>query len=154
MQIILLLLLFTNLLNSLELKGKVIAINDGDTIKILTKDKTTYTIRLKDIDAPEKSQAFGNSSKKNLSNYIFNKTVRVEYLHYDKYKRVLGTVYYRNKNINIAQVKDGFAWVYKNPKNKKYKKEQQQAKDNKKGLWIDKEPIPPWEYRAKQKNRI
>lgn len=154
LQIVFLLLLFNTFLYSFELSGKVISVLDGDTIKILTKDKVSHTIRLKDIDAPENAQAFGNKSKKNLSNYIASKTVKVKYTHFDKYKRVLGTVYYRDKNINLAQVKDGFAWVYKKPKNKRYKKEEQKAKEDKKGLWIEKEPIAPWEFRKQKKSTI
>jgi|GEM_PF-6403807 len=59
---------------------------DGDTIKILTKDKTKYTIRLANIDAPEKNQSFRDKSKENLENYIANKTVQIKYKHYDIYK--------------------------------------------------------------------
>jgi len=126
---------------------------DGDTIKILTKDKTKYTIRLANIDAPEKNQSFGDKSKENLENYIANKTVQVKYKHYDIYKRVLGTVYYRSKNINLAQVRDGFAWVYKKPKNKRYKKEEIKAREDKKGLWIEDNPINPTKFRKLKKQK-
>jgi len=139
LQIVFLTIFLSTFLYSLELSGKVVSVMDGDTIKILTKDKTKYTIRLANIDAPEKNQAFGDKSKENLENYIANKTIQVKYEHYDMYKRVLGTVYYRGKNINLAQVRDGFAWVYK--------KEEIKAREDKKGLWIEDNPINPIKWR-------
>ena len=151
-QIILLFLLLSSCLNALELKGKVIAVTDGDTIKLLTQDKVTHKIRLLDIDAPEKSQPFGNKSKENLSNYIFGRYVTVEYKNIDRYQRILGTVYYQGEDINIQQVKDGFAWVYKQYSNKiEYYKAEVEAKATKRGLWMDNNPIEPWNYRKKNK---
>lgn len=133
---------------SFELIGKVVKVSDGDTITILTSDKIQYKIRLNDIDAPEKKQAFGNKSKDNLAKYIAGKTVTVQYQKKDKYKRILGTIYYNNTDINLQQVKDGYAWVYKKySKNQDYYNAEKLARENKKGLWNDKNPIAPWEFR-------
>ncbi|MCT7467062.1 thermonuclease family protein [Aliarcobacter cryaerophilus] len=152
--IILLLLLMSNNLLSLELKGKIIHISDGDTAHLLTDKKEKIKIRLSDIDAPENKQAFGNKSKENLKSYIYQKNVVVEYKDKDKYQRVLGTIYYQNKDINLQQVKDGYAWVYKKYSKKlSYHKAEDEARDKNKGLWSDKNPIEPWEFR-KNKNKI
>ena len=107
--VIIILLLISNNLLSLELKGKIIHISDGDTVHLLTDNKEKIKIRLNDIDAPESKQAFGNKSKENLKNYIYQKNVVVEYKNKDKYKRVLGTIYYQNRDINLQQIKDGYA---------------------------------------------
>ena len=140
--------------NAENLAGKVISINDGDTLSVLTKDNTQYKIRLNHIDAPESKQAFGNKSKENLKSYIYQKNVVVEYKDKDKYQRVLGTIYYQNKDINLQQVKDGYAWVYKKYSKKlSYHKAEDEARDKNKGLWSDKNPIEPWEFR-KNKNKI
>ena len=103
------------------------------------------------FDAPEKKQAFGNKSKDNLAKYIAGKTVTVEYQKKDKYKRVLGTIYYNNTDINLQQVKDGYAWVYKKySNNQTYYKAEKLARDKRVGLWIDKNPLEPWEFRKKK----
>ena len=65
--------------NAENLAGKVISINDGDTLSVLTKDNTQYKIRLNHIDAPESKQSFGSKSKQNLSNYVFGKNIIVDY---------------------------------------------------------------------------
>ena len=147
------LIILSSYLFSLELIGKVVKVSDGDTITILTSDKTQHKIRLNDIDAPEKKQAFGNKSKDNLAKYIAGKTVTVQYQKKDKYKRVLGTIYYNNTDINLQQVKDGYAWVYKKySNNKNYYKAEKLARDKRIGLWIDKNPLEPWELRKKKNN--
>ena len=146
------LIILSSYLFSLELIGKVVKVSDGDTVTILTSDKTQHKIRLNDIDAPEKKQAFGNKSKDNLAKYIAGKTVTVEYQKKDKYKRVLGTIYYNNTDINLQQVKDGYAWVYKKySNNQTYYKAEKVAKDKKAGLWVDKNPLEPWKFRKKKK---
>ncbi len=148
---LLVLIILSSYLFSLELIGKVVKVSDGDTVTILASDKTQHKIRLNDIDAPEKKQAFGNKSKDNLAKYIAGKTVTVEYQKKDKYKRVLGTIYYNNTDINLQQVKDGYAWVYKKySNNQTYYKAEKVARDKRVGLWIDKNPLEPWEFR-KQK---
>ena len=144
------LIILSSYLFSLELIGKVVKVSDGDTVTILSADKTQHKIRLNDIDAPEKKQAFGNKSKDNLSKYIAGKTVTVEYQKKDKYKRVLGTIYYNNTDINLQQVKDGYAWVYKKySNNQTYYKAEKLARDKRIGLWADKNPLEPWEFRKK-----
>lgn len=159
----------SNLPYSKELKGKVVSIADGDTVIIVVADNSTkskflqppnsqpsskkqYRIRLNDIDAPESKQAFGNKSKENLKNYIYQKDVVVKHESTDKYGRILGTIYYQGKDINLQQVKDGYAWVYRHySKKQDYIKEEEKARQERKGLWADKNPINPYDFRRKYK---
>lgn len=57
----------------------VVAVSDGDTITVFDAEKQQHKIRLMGIDAPEKSQAFGDRSKSSLSRLVFSKDVRVEW---------------------------------------------------------------------------
>ena len=41
------------------LAGRVVAIQDGDTLTVLDSSKAQHRIRLKGIDAPESGQPFG-----------------------------------------------------------------------------------------------
>ena len=154
LQIVFYILLLCTYANSLELIGKVIKVSDGDTITLLTDDKVSHKVRLNDIDAPEKKQPFGSKSRDNLESYIAGEIVTVRYKSKDRYGRVLGTIYFDNLDINLQQVKNGYAWVYKQySKNQTYYKEEQKARDLKKGLWIEKEPIAPWEFRKQKKSK-
>ncbi len=48
-------------------RGRVVAIADGDTITVLDANKRQYKIRFQGIDAPERSQAFGTRARQHLS---------------------------------------------------------------------------------------
>ncbi len=129
--------------------GKVVSVLDGDTIEVITGNKTQHRVRLDGIDAPEKSQPFGKKSTKNLKKYIAGKVINVHYTKKDKYGRILGTIYLNDMNINLQQIKDSFAWVYaKYCKKQSYYDAEKYAKQKKIGLWSD--PIPPWKYRHKK----
>ena len=146
-----LLIFLQTLANGDVLTGKVVSVTDGDTIKILTKNKTLYKIRLNCIDAPERSQAFGKRSKANLSKLVAGRIVDVHYKKLDRYGRVLGVIFVDDRDINLRQIKDGFAWVYRRYcKRADYYKAEEYARDRKLGLWNDKYAIPPWEFRYRK----
>lgn len=145
-KIILSLLLFPLALFALE--GKVVKVQDGDTITILTSSNEQVKIRLDGIDAPEHKQAFGTASQKNLAKYCVGEIAHVEEKGKDRYKRVLGVVTCKGINVNRQQVLDGYAWAYVKY-SKDYIKEEIEAKKLKKGLWIE-NAVPPWEFRKKK----
>lgn len=126
---------------------QVIGIQDGDTLTVLQEGKP-LKIRLADIDAPEKSQAYGQKSKKSLSDLCYRKDALLDKRAIDKYGRTVARVYCAGIDANRAQVEHGMAWVYD-----KYNQDaslpplQEKAKASHVGLWADKNPIPPWVFR-------
>lgn len=138
--------------------GKVIAVTDGDTIRVLDAQNVQYKVRLAGIDAPESKQAYGARSKKSLSDLVFGKTVTVEFSKNDRYGRVVGKVLYEKVDMDLQQVEVGLAWHYK-----QYAKEQSmedrlryadaenRARAAHLGLWLDVNPVPPWEWRRSTK---
>lgn len=135
-----------------EIIGKVVGVNDGDTLTVLAASKVQYKIRLQGIDAPEKAQAFGEKSKQALSEMVFGKTVKVESRGTDRYDRTLGEVFVGTNWINRAMVEQGWAWHYiKYSKLAELSKAEQEAKQRQLGLWSDKEPVPPWEFRKQKR---
>lgn len=137
-----------------SLEGRVVAIADGDTITVLGAGNQQTRIRLQGIDAPESRQAFGQVSKQNLSDLIFNKLVVVEYEKTDRYGRTLGKVLAGGRDVNLEQVKVGLAWHYKyyqdeqSPDDRRlYADAEMEARSARRGLWADPGPIPPWDYR-------
>jgi micrococcal nuclease len=135
-----------------ELKGKVVSIQDGDTITIL-KDREQIRIRLFGIDCPEKKQAYGDIAKRFTSSLVFGKTVFVKYTGKDRYGRVLGTVFTKSgTNLNKELLKAGLAWHYKKyDDNPELARLENQARKARAGLWADPYPVPPWSYRHKKK---
>lgn len=140
------------------LSGRVVGVADGDTITVLDSTNTQHKIRLGGIDAPEKKQAFGNVSKKSLSDMVFNQQVDVEWHKEDHYGRKVGKVLVNDEDINLEQIKRGLAWFYKKYKSElvqedriTYEQAQQEAEANQVGLWVDANPIPPWDFRKLKK---
>ncbi len=149
-------LLFLSLsLFSAEIKGKVVAVTDGDTITVLDEmDKGNFKIRLDKIDAPEKKQAFGNKAKQFLSSLIFGKQVTVRYKAVDRYGRIVGVVYCDGAEINLVMVQNGYAWHYCHyDKTPAYIQAEKQARADKKGLWVSNVPMNPYEFRKMKKKR-
>lgn len=137
-----------------KLTGKVVAISDGDTLTVLDGNRTQHKIRLSGIDAPEKAQAFGEASKKNLSALVFGKLVSVEYSKRDRYGRTVGRVLVENTDICLEQLKAGLAWHYTKyeaeqppAEREQYKKAEAEARAAKQGLWRDPSPVAPWNFR-------
>lgn len=147
-----LLLVFAVSIHAEEIRGKVVSIADGDTITVLDSEKVQHKIRLEGIDAPEKAQAFGAKSKEKLSELIGKSDVVVKWDKKDRYGRILGDVLVGDHHINLEMVKDGMAWHYKQySKSKELAEAEEEARKAKKGLWADKSPVPPWEFRKKEK---
>lgn len=94
---------------NLDCPCKVIKITDGDTVHVLDQSKTKHKIRLGGIDAPEKKQAFGQKSKQNLSMLIAGKNIEIEYSKRDRYGRIIGKLIYQGRDINLLQIKHGYA---------------------------------------------
>ncbi len=149
--------------------GKVVGVSDGDTITVLDSGKQQHKIRVAWIDAPEKNQPFGQRSKENLSRLVFGKEVDVQWAKHDRYQRIVGKVMVaapdcqrpdcaKALDAGLGQVTAGFAWWYR-----KYAKEQsaedarsyetaeQEARARHVGLWRDAEPMPPWDWRKKDR---
>jgi len=136
--------------NIAEPSGKVVKIVDGDTFDMLTKEKKILRIRMNGIDCPERKQDFYQSAKNALAGYIFNKEVKLFITGRDRNKRIIATVYYNGENINLAMVKDGYAWHYKKySADTTYANAERKARVARKGLWRMDHPVAPWVFRKK-----
>lgn len=136
---------------SKEWKGKVVGIKDGDTIELLIDNKTTV-VRLAHIDCPEmrKGQPYSRQAKKFTSDKCFGQNVTViNNGERDRYKRLIGVVVNENKeNVNMELVKAGLAWHYTvYSSDPTYKNAENEAREARRGIWSEKNPIAPWLWR-------
>jgi len=142
------------------LTGRVVRVADGDTVTILDSNSTQYRIRLQGIDAPESHQAFGMQSKQSLSQLIFDKDVTVEYQKTDRYGRIVGKIILDGADIDLEQIKAGMAWHYKDYEDEQtpadrdlYARAEDEARNARRGLWVDTNPIEPSEFRRDERER-
>lgn len=138
--------------------GKVVGVADGDTVTVLDQAGVQHRVRLAGIDAPEKRQPFGAASKQSLAKLVFQKSVVVETHKTDRYRREVGKVLVNGEDANLAQVRAGLAWHYKQYSNEQsaddrqaYARAEAQARESRFGLWANPEQIPPWEFRRQRR---
>ena len=137
-----------------DIVGRVIGVSDGDTITLLVA-REQIKIRLADIDAPESRQPFGTRSKQSLSEICYNKSATAEPVSKDRYGRTVARLVCGPTDANAEQVRRGMAWVfdrYARPDSALYAL-QTRARTDGRGLWSDPHPIPPWEWRARERER-
>ena len=134
-----------------DFTGKVVSVADGDTITVL-RERTQVKVRLLEIDAPEKAQAFGEKSKQSLADLCFNKTATLDDKGKDRYGRTLARVYCDGVDANAEQVRRGMAWVFdRYVTDRSLYVVQEEAKAFKRGLWKDLNPLPPWDWRKQSR---
>jgi len=130
-------------LESLKIKRVV----DGDTVHVFYQDEV-YKIRLTEIDAPERDQPYGSNSTEYLKSLLKEGRVDVDISGTDRYGRKLGRLYWRGKDINRELVSAGYAWVYDQyVTDNSFYENQSKARNSKKGLWEDQNPLEPWNWR-------
>jgi micrococcal nuclease len=130
-----------------EFTAKIIAVLDGDTVLVRRK-VGLVKIRLAEIDAPEKAQAFGETSKKSLSDMVLGKQVKIVSQTMDQYGRLVAHLSVNGLDVNAEQIRRGMAWEYSNShSNKALIVLQNQAKQAPHGLWKQDNPMPPWKWR-------
>lgn len=112
-------------------------------------------IRLHGIDAPEikGSQPYCKASREFLEKMIAGQWVSVDIKSTDRYKRYIGVVRAKTiKDVNLEMLKAGMAWHYnKYDHTPSYFFAEKKARLNKIGLWKDKNPINPAQWRKKRK---
>lgn len=129
---------------------RVVGISDGDTLTCLTSAKEQITVRLAEIDTPEKAQPYGTRSRQALSDLAFGKQVQLQVQDRDRYGRTVARVSVHGRDVSEAMIYQGAAWVYRAyNKDKSLLQVEAQAKAVKRGLWSLPEAsrLPPWEWR-------
>jgi len=146
------LLVFAHGVHAEALSGTVVGIADGDTLTILDARKRERRVRLAEIDAPERKQAFGTKSRHSLLALCFKKPAQVEWQARDRNNRYIGRVTCAGIDANAEQVRRGMAWVsprFTKPGSPLYELEAY-ARIRGVGLWADARAIPPWEWRTRK----
>ena len=138
--------------------GEVVGITEGDTITVLnSKTLKDVKIRLYGIDCPEGGQAFSKRAKQFTSKMVFGKVVEVGAITVDHYGRTVSLVYVEGKGVCDELIRAGLAWVYylycNLPICAEWKNLEAEAKEAKRGLWSEHNPIPPWEFRRKKRRQ-
>lgn len=137
-----------------EITCRVVGIADGDTLSCLTSENRQIKVRLAEIDAPEKAQAYGTRSRQALSDYVFGKEVTLIVLDNDRYGRAVARVKVGPTDVNAEMVRSGSAWAYRDYlQDETLLNLEAAAKHYKRGIWSLplSEQKAPWDWRKEQR---
>jgi endonuclease YncB( thermonuclease family) len=150
--------------------GTVTKVSDGDTIHVITPDRTKLTVRLYGMDAPETpkinqrtgrvnkpGQPYGEESWKALKSRIMGMQVRLDIIDIDKYQRMVGIIWLNDRNINLEMVREGYAEAYveylKEPYRSQFMRAEMEARSAKKGIWSLSDYERPRDFKKRLKIR-
>ncbi len=132
-----------------EITGQVVAVSEGDTLVFQDRNQRDYKVRLAGIDAPEILQAFGRKSRFSLKDMVFLKPARLVGMAPapDDAGVTLARVFVDDTDVGMAQVARGMAWA-RGADGTPYEAAEESARAQRKGLWRDDAPTPPWLWRC------
>lgn len=119
---------------------------------------TIQRIRLYGVDAPERRQTHGDVATRFTAAYLFNHQVNVKVVSKDRYGRRVADLC-RGKSvyrcISYQLVRNGHGWWYQTyaPDDARLKRAEAYARKKERGLWREKNPIPPWDWRRQSRRR-
>lgn len=130
----------------------VVGVSDGDTLTgrctLEGGQVETVKIRLAEVDAPEKGQAFGDRSKEHLAALCFGHKAHVQVDSTDRYGRSVAHIQCEGRDAGAEQVRAGMAWVFDQyARDKSLYRLQETAQNARAGLWQDAKPVSPWAWR-------
>jgi micrococcal nuclease len=128
--------------------GRVISVADGDTVVMVVAGRERR-VRLDAIDAPELAQTYGTRARAALERLCDQRdaTLRVEKT--DRVGRSVGQLTCAGRDVNEAMIRGGHAWVFTRfvERSSPLYGLQDEARKAQRGLWAEKNPVPPWQWR-------
>lgn len=137
-----------------EYVGRVVAVTDGDTVRMLIAGNREIKIRLAEVDAPESSQSYGQASKRELSSLVYNKVARAVVTDVDRYGRAVARLYVGERDINAEMVRRGAAWAFtRYSTDPRIPRLERDARAARRGLWsLQADQVQaPWEWRDRKR---
>ncbi len=133
---------------SQAVQGIVTQVTDGDTLWLKPADGKPVEVRLRDIDAPEVCQPWGEEARKALQELALNKVASLTVQARDKYGRAVGTLMIEDTNVSRFLVENGHAWSTRSRYDQgPLVKQERMAAALRRGLHGQSGAIQPWEWR-------
>lgn len=141
-----------------ELSGRIVSVADGDTVTLRAGGRT-HRVRLASIDAPETGdrdrpgQPYGKAAGRHLRSLLGDAEISARCYERDQYDRdVCELMLPDGSSANRRMVADGMAWANRQGGDKYLRDRglldlQDEARQARRGLWADGQPVQPWVWR-------
>lgn len=132
-------------------KGPVREVQDGDTLSVDTGAGELRVIRLHGVDCPEGSQAYTKEARDFVVARCLGQEVNVHGRSVDRASRLVATVVLADgSDLALALVESGYAWCYPahGPIPEVFQAAEVIARQERRGLWQDLQPVAPWLWRS------
>jgi endonuclease YncB( thermonuclease family) len=128
--------------------ARVVTVHEGDRLTI-RHDGRSEIIYLQDVDCPELKQPHGKQARHAMAAYVGNRDVVVRSLKRDRQGRATAEIFLQDgRNVGHELVKEGLAWLRPDTaQGQSLGEVGQLARAEKKGLWSEPNPVPPWEWK-------
>lgn len=140
--------------------ARTISVSDGDTVVVIDRDGTKHRIRIAGIDAPEKGQPYGEAARSHLGELLAGRTAQVEPIKRDPFGRTVANLRIDGADVGLEMVRAGLAWHFvryaqdQTPAERDaYARAEQQAREDRAGLWRDPAPEAPWAHRDRMRRQ-
>ncbi len=132
-----------------SVEGVVSKVHDGDSLWIKPQAQPPIVVRLRDIDAPELCQSWGEEAQRALSELALGKPAVLYTFGRDSHGRTLGKVQVDDVDLARRMVEDGNAWSIRSRWDLgPLVKQERMAKALGRGLHSRAGAEPPWKFRA------
>jgi len=130
-------------------EGHVSHVSDGDTLWVRPpQGGAARAVRIEGIDAPELCQPGGAEAREALAARVLHRPVRISSSREDDWGRALARVELGGQDVGGQLVREGHAWSYRYRRDAgPYAKEQRQARQARRGLWREPDPMEPRVFR-------
>lgn len=134
--------------------GRVAETYGGNGIAVMTDDRARRAVCISYLETPESGQPYAEIAAQHLKDLLLGKDVTVLFrgFYEEDADCVIGDVYLGGVNITLQMVRDGVAWSNKGYAYLEgyyvYEQAERAARSERRGLWQDPSPTPPWTYRA------
>lgn len=134
-----------------DLAGRVARVIDGDSLQVRVRGLGVIEVRLHGVDTPEWDQPYGRAARRELRRLVARQRVDLVSETTDSYGRLVATVYRGDLNVNREMVRRGYAWWYRRYAGLDFalRRAEKEARAQRRGLWRDDDPVPPWDWRRK-----
>ncbi len=134
--------------------GKAEAPIDGDTLRIRDENDKLHKVRIQGVESPEDGQPFFKAARDHLGKVTKGRELQVTEVGKDSAGYTLATIRINGQDLRIDILAAGMAWHQRSVVDDPVlEAEERGAKARHLGLWVDTDPVAPWEWRAAEEKR-